>query len=358
MCKERYIYPCEVRPLTVDDIRPLHQLNKKMRAGEGADFQVNVYSFMMNAITELLIEGKELICISETEDSAPILFLEYPENIDDAILNHEEGTIDLPAPLTSFIETKGEVPSCGIFVLGVATRLGVGEYSNPRFGGWCFFRSTRDYQSGNPHLSPIYIKGVLTSTYLDGDFYITGRITHWRHFALKGTGRKGEPESTLVGSCDIQNVSVEGSLSIKSNLNLWNYVLKGDIAIAPSPNGYHLTPLFGANSCVVPEGEDPKSYMEETFGFTAGDTTAYDAYNVARMAHNLEALDSVMMRYCRDSVHHDTTCKCIGWELARIKEPKLYKKYVAMHDLKQQEAMRNSWRNLLSGHEVHDFIAY
>ena len=61
MCKERYIYPCEVRPLTVDDIRPLHQLNKKMRAGEGADFQVNVYSFMMNAITELLIEGKELI---------------------------------------------------------------------------------------------------------------------------------------------------------------------------------------------------------------------------------------------------------------------------------------------------------
>lgn len=69
MSKEKYTYPCELRPLTAHDIRHLNHLNKRTFNQEGADFEVNVYPFMMEAITELLVEGTELFCISNTPNS-------------------------------------------------------------------------------------------------------------------------------------------------------------------------------------------------------------------------------------------------------------------------------------------------
>ena len=125
--------------------------------------------------------------------------------------------------------------------------------------------------------------------------------------------------------------------------------------------------LFGADSAVTTNGS-PLVFCESLYPLDEDGYTAANLDGMVRMAWNMQSIynrvdklhtftDGVT-RYCRNPEQHDTTCKCIGWELARIKEPKLYKKYVAMHDLKRQEAMRNSWRNLLSGHEVHDFIAY
>lgn len=92
MSKEKYTYPCELRPLTAHDIRHLNHLNKRTFNQEGADFEVNVYPFMMEAITELLVEGTELFCISNTPDSDPVLFIERESNINGATLNYEEFT--------------------------------------------------------------------------------------------------------------------------------------------------------------------------------------------------------------------------------------------------------------------------
>jgi hypothetical protein len=49
---------------------------------------------------------------------------------------------------------------------------------------------------------------------------------------------------------------------------------------------------------------------------------------------------------------------CLGWELARINKPKLYKKYVAMHERKRKNAMIEDWQALVAKHKVHDFYTY
>lgn len=355
MSKETYAYPCEVRPLTAHDIRHLNQLNKRTLNQEGADFEVNVYPFMMEAITELLVEGTELICISNTSDSDPVLFIEHESNINGATLNYGEGTIELPVPLESFIDNPEATYENGIFVLGKALKLKVGTYGDKlRLSGFCFLRSTREYKPGD---FPVWLDGNISSCYLDGNFQTSGRIEKWHHFALKGDPSVGRAESLFAGDGKIEHVSVEGSLSTFGNLNLWRYALKGDIIIS-TRHSYRKTHLFGADSCIVPVGEDPKKYMEETFGHTKGGTTPYSTYSAERMAHNMEANIEEIRHYCRDSLNHDTTCKCLGWELARIKKPKLYKKYMAHHERKRQKAMLDDWQALVANHEVHDFYTY
>lgn len=360
MSKEKYTYPCELRPLTAHDIRHLNHLNKRTFNQEGADFEVNVYPFMMEAITELLVEGTELFCISNTPDSDPVLFIERESNINGATLNYEEGTIELPVPLESFIDDPEATYRNGIFVLGKALKLEVGTYGDKlRLSGYCFLRSTREYKPGD---FPVWIYGNISSCYIDGNFQTSGRIKKWHQFALKSNLSVGRTESLFAGDGKIEHVSVEGSLSTFGNLNLWRYALKGDIIISVryshQGNPYRKTNLFGADSCIVPVGEDPKKYMEETFGHTKGGTTPYSTYSTERMAHNMEANIEEISHYCRDSLNHDTTCMCLGWELARINKPKLYKKYVAMHERKRKNAMIEDWQALVAKHKVHDFYTY
>lgn len=149
MSKEKYTYPCELRPLTAHDIRHLNHLNKRTFNQEGADFEVNVYPFMMEAITELLVEGTELFCISNTPDSDPVLFIERESNINGATLNYEEGTIELPVPLESFIDDPEATYRNGIFVLGKALKLKVGTYGDKlRLSGYCFLFGITDTLGG------------------------------------------------------------------------------------------------------------------------------------------------------------------------------------------------------------------
>lgn len=356
MSKETYAYPCEVRPLAAHDIRHLNQLNKRTLNQEGADFEVNVYPFMMEAITELLVEGTELICISNTSDSDPVLFIEHESNINGATLNYGEGTIELPVPLESFIDNPEATYENGIFVLGEALKLKVGTYGDKlRLSGFCFLRSTREYKPGD---FPVWINGKIDNCYVDGNFLVSGTIKKWCHFILKHTDGNDTPESYIDGACDIERVSVEGSLKAVGRMSLWRYVLKGNISISVNGEAYQHPRLLGADACITPVGEDPKKYMEGTFRHTKGGTTPYDTYSAERVAHNMEANIEEISHYCRDSLNHDTTCMCLGWELARIEKPKLYKKYVAMHERKRQNAMRDDWQALVANHEVHDFYTY
>ena len=359
MSKKTYTYPCEVRPLTARDIRHLNQLNKGTRDSEGADFEVNVYRFMMEAITELLVEGTELICISNTPDSDPVLFIEHESNINGATLNYKKGTIKLPVPLESFIDDPEATYKNGIFVLGEVLKLKVATPGDKlQMSGFCFLRSTNKHKTRG--ILPIWIDGRIDNCFVDGNFLVSGTIKKWHHFILKHTGDKGTPESYISGDCDIERVSVEGSLKvIGHHLALWRYVLKGDITIfTNNDNEPGCTRLLGADSCIVPVGEDPKKYMEGTFGHTNGDTSPYDTYSAERMAYNMEANIEKIGKYCRDNRNHDATCMCIGWELARIEKPELYKKYVAMHERKHPNAIIEDWQALMANHKVHDFYTY
>lgn len=357
MSKEKYTYPCESRPLTAHDIRHLNHLNKRTFNQEGADFEVNVYPFIMEAITELLVEGTELFCISNTPDSDPVLFIERESNINGATLNYEEGTIELPVPLESFIDDPEATYRNGIFVLGNAKLKVATPGDKLQMSGFCFLRSTNRHKTRGD--LPIWIDGKIDNCYVDGNFQVGGTIKKWHHFALKHTGGEDTPASFLDGDCNIERVSVEGSLKAIGHMSLWRYVLKGNITIFTSSDK---TPwslrLFGGDACVVPVGENPKQYMEDTFGHTNGGTSPYCTYNAERMAHNMEASIEKIGKYCRDALNHDSTCKCIGWELARIEKPKLYKKYVASHELKRKNAMIEDWQALVAKHKVHDFYTY
>lgn len=357
MSKEKYTYPCEVRPLTAHDIRHLNQLNKRTFNQEGADFEVNVYPFMMEAITELLVEGTELFCISNTPDSDPVLFIERESNINGATLNYEEGTIELPVPLESFIDDPEATYRNGIFVLGNAKLKVATPGDKLQMSGFCFLRSTNRHKTRGD--LPIWIDGKIDNCFVDGNFQVGGTIKKWHHFILKHTGGKDAPESYIGGNCDIERVSVEGSLNVGGYVSLWRYVLKGDIGIFSVEKSYYgHVHLLGADACIVPVDEDPKKYMEDTFGHTKGDTSPYCMYGAERMAHNMEANIEKIGKYCRDALNHDSTCMCLGWELARIEKPKLYKKYVKTHERKRKNAMIEDWQALVSKHKVCDFYTY
>lgn len=344
--------PYEVRPLTPADIAPTGQLANAYRYGT-TDQDINPYPILYPELRKLQQAGKGLITITVRRQLNPLFFLEDFDNLQGVTWNHEDKTVTIPVrTLTQFVGghvKRDSVPETRVFLMG-GTRFNMATTHKTTFYGWCFFRG-----------DGITPEGRFEHVYLDGTMTLPSPVKYFYKVTIIS-----EAPSDLRGLYDVDRVTIKGTANITGQVSLWRYILGGNIAIDCEWTKTDAE-LFGADSAVTTEGS-PLVFCESLYPLDEDGYTAADPYGAARMAWNMQGIynrvdklhtftDGVT-RYRRNPERHDNTCKCIGWELARIKEPKLYKKYVAMHDLKRQEAMRNSWRNLLSGHEVHDFIAY
>lgn len=227
--------------------------------------------------------------------------------------------------LTQFVGghvKRDSVPETRVFLMG-GTRFNMATTHKTTFYGWCFFRG-----------DGITPEGRFEHVYLDGTMTLPSPVQYFYKVTIIS-----EAPSDLRGLYDVDRVTIKGTANITGKVSLWRYILGGNIAIESDP-AYGDVELFGADSAVTTEGS-PLVFSESLYPLDEDGYTAADLYGVARMAWNVQGIYNRMdelhtftdgvTRYCRNPEQHDNTCKCIGWELARIDAPELYEKYVKVH---------------------------
>lgn len=359
--------PYEVRTLTLEDIAPLEQAVANMDYSHSES--ISPYPILYPALRQFQQTGKELITITVRRQRNPLFFLEDFDNLQGVTWNHVDKTVTIPArSLTQFVGgyvKRDAVPATRVFLTG-GTRFNMETTHKTTFYGWCFFRG-----------EGITPEGRFEHVYLDGAMTLPSPVELFYKVTIIS-----EAHSDLRGLYDVDRVTIRGTANITGKVSLWRYILGGNIAI-DSDTKYGEVELFGADSAVVTDGS-PLVFAEKLYGLDENGYTPADPYGIARMAWNMQGIhyktethygvetlhtftDGVT-RYCRNPEQHDDTCKCIGWELARIKKPALYDKYIKMHTegvaLKEisrgwgNKAINKAWGKLLAANQPDGPWAY
>lgn len=317
--------PYEVRPLTPADIAPTGQLANAYRYGT-TDQDINPYPILYPELRKLQQAGKELITITVRRQLNPLFFLEDFDNLQGVTWNHEDKTVTIPVrALTQFVGghvKRDSVPETRVFLMG-GTRFNMATTHKTTFYGWCFFRGD--------NIAP---EGRFEHVYLDGTMTLPSPVKYFYSVTIIS-----EAPSDLRGLYDVDRVTIKGTANITGKVSLWRYILGGNIAIECEWTKTDAE-LFGADSAVTTEGS-PLVFCESLYPLDEDGYTAADLDGMVRMAWNMQGIYNRMdelhtytdgiTRYCRNPEQHDNTCKCIGWELARIDAPELYDKYIKMH---------------------------
>ena len=290
------------------------------------DQDINPYPILYPELRKLQQAGKELITITVRRQLNPLFFLEDFDNLQGVTWNHEDKTVTIPVrTLTQFVGgglKRDSVPETRVFLMG-GTRFNMETTHKTTFYGWCFFRG-----------DGITPEGRFEHVYLDGTMTLPSPVKYFYKVTIIS-----EAPSDLRGLYEVDRVTIKGTANITGQVSLWRYILGGNIAIESDPS-YGENELFGADSAVTTEGS-PLVFSASLYPLDEDGYTAADPYGTVRMAWNMQGIYNRMdglrtftdgvTRYCRNPEQHDNTCKCIGWELARIKKPDLYDKYVKMH---------------------------
>lgn len=342
--------PYEVRPLTPADIAPTGQLANAYRYGT-TDQDINPYPILYPELRKLQQAGKELITITVRRQLNPLFFLEDFDNLQGVTWNHEDKTVTVPVrTLTQFVGgymKRDSVPETRVFLMG-GTRFNMATTHKTTFYGWCFFRG-----------DGITPEGRFEHVYLDGTMTLPSPVKYFYKVTIIS-----EAPSDLRGLYEVDRVTIKGTANITGQVSLWRYILGGNIAIESDPS-YGENELFGADSAVTTEGS-PLVFSESLYPLDEDGYTAADPYGTVRMAWNMQGIYNRMdglhtftdgvTRYCRNPEQHDNTCKCIGWELARIAAPELYDKYIKMHTPGNTEEVNlkevnKEWGKLLAANQ-------
>lgn len=342
--------PYEVRPLTPADIAPTGQLANAYRYGT-TDQDINPYPILYPELRKLQQAGKELITITVRRQLNPLFFLEDFDNLQGVTWNHEDKTVTIPArSLTQFVGghvKRDSVPETRVFLMG-GTRFNAATTHKTTFYGWCFFRGDN-----------IVPEGRFEHVYLDGTMTLPSPVKYFYKVTIIS-----ETPSDLRGLYEVDRVTIKGTANITGKVSLWRYILGGNIAIESDP-AYGEVELFGADSAVITDGS-PLVFSESLYPLDEDGYTAADPYGTVRMAWNMQGIYNRMdelhtftdgvTRYCRNPEQHDTTCMCIGWELARIDAPELYDKYVKVHTPGNTEEVNlkevnRAWGKLLAANQ-------
>ena len=349
--------PYEVRPLTPADIAPTGQLANAYRYGT-TDDDINPYPILYPELRKLQQAGKELITITVRRQLNPLFFLEDFDNLQGVTWNHEDKTVTIPVrTLTQFVGgglKRDSVPETRVFLMD-GTRFNMATTHKTTFYGWCFFRG-----------DGITPEGRFEHVYLDGTMTLPSPVKYFYKVTIIS-----EAPSDLRGLYEVDRVTIKGTANITGKVSLWRYILGGNIAIDCEFTRTDAE-LFGADSAVTTEGS-PLAFSESLYPLDEDGYTAADPYGTARMAWNMQGIYNHMdglhtftdgiTRYCRNPEQHDNTCKCIGWELARIKKPDLYDKYVKMHAPGNTEEVNikevnKEWGKLLAANQPDSLWQY
>lgn len=349
--------PYEVRPLTPADIAPTGQLANAYRYGT-TDQDINPYPILYPELRKLQQAGKKLITITVRRQLNPLFFLEDFDNLQGVTWNYEDKTVTIPVrTLTQFVGgglKRDSVPETRVFLMG-GTRFNMATTHKTTFYGWCFFRG-----------DGITPEGRFEHVYLDGTMTLPSPVQYFYKVTIIS-----EAPSDLRGLYEVDRVTIKGTASITGKVSLWRYILGGNIAIDCELTRTDAE-LFGADSAVTTEGS-PLVFSESLYPLDEDGYTAADPYGTVRMAWNMQGIynrvDELhtftdgITRYCRNPEQHDNTCKCIGWELARIDAPELYDKYVKMHTPGNTEEVNlkeinQAWGKLLAANQPDSLWQY